>query len=378
VQTDAELMGRALALAAGVRRRTPPNPWVGCVVVRDGAAVGEGATEPPGGPHAEAGALAAAGDRSRGATAYVTLEPCSHHGRTPPCADALVDAGVRRVVVAIEDPDPNVCGAGVARLREHGVTVDVGVGAEPARRLLQPYLVHRTLGRASVVLKTALSLDGRIAARDGTSHWITGEPARADAHELRADSQAVVVGAGTALADRPALTARDTREPVARQPLRVLLDATGRVPADGPLFDTALAPTLVVTTAAAPEPVTGAWLAAGAKVQTVAAAHDGQGVDLLSALELLGSLGVLQALVEGGARLAGRLLEAGLVDRLVAYVAPLVLGASATPAFDAPGPPTIAAAQRFQLVATTQLGDDVRLDYEGADPTPTPEHGRQS
>jgi diaminohydroxyphosphoribosylaminopyrimidine deaminase/5-amino-6-(5-phosphoribosylamino)uracil reductase len=377
VQTDAELMGRALALAAGVRRRTPPNPWVGCVVVRDGEVVGEGATEPPGGTHAEVGALAAAGERARGATVYATLEPCSHHGRTPPCADALVDAGVRRVVVAIEDPDANVRGAGVARLREHGVSVDVGVAAEPARRLLQPYLVHRTVGRAAVVLKTATSLDGRITARDGTSRWITGAAARADAHELRADSQAVVIGAGTALADRPALTARDTRETVARQPLRVLLDATGRVPADGPLFDTALAPTLVITTAAAPERVTSAWLGAGAKVQTVAPARDGQGVDLAAALELLGGLGVLQALVEGGARLAARLLEAGLVDRLVAYVAPLVLGADATPAFDALGPPTIVAAHRWQLVAATRLGDDVRLDYEGADPTRSPEHERQ-
>jgi diaminohydroxyphosphoribosylaminopyrimidine deaminase/5-amino-6-(5-phosphoribosylamino)uracil reductase len=374
VQTDAEVMGRALALAAGVRRRTPPNPWVGCVVVRDGEVVGEGATEAPGGAHAEAAALARAGDRARGATAYVTLEPCSHHGRTPPCADALVDAGVSRVVVAIEDPDPNVRGRGLARLREHGLTVDLGVGADAATRLLAPYLVHRTRDRAYVVLKTASSLDGRIAARDGSSRWITGAAARADGHEWRADSQAVVVGAGTALADRPALTARDTREPVARQPLRVLLDASGRVPATGPLFDPALAPTLVITTAAAPEHATSAWLAAGAKVQTIPAAPatgpSRTGVDLRAALEVLGGLGVLQALVEGGARLAGALLDAGLVDRLVAYVAPLVLGGEATPALDTPGPPTIATADRLQLVAATTFGDDVRLEYERP-------HGRQ-
>ena len=370
MQTDSDLMGRALALAAGVRRRTPPNPWVGCVVARDGEIVGEGATEAPGGAHAEAAALARAGDQARGATVYVTLEPCSHHGRTPPCADALVDAGVSRVVVAIEDPDPNVRGRGLARLREHHLTVDVGVGADAATRLLAPYLVHRTLGRAFVVLKTATSLDGRIAARDGSSRWVTGAAARADGHELRADSQAVVVGAGTALADHPALTARDTRDRVARQPLRVLLDATGRVPATGPLFDSALAPTLVITTAAAPEHATSAWLAAGAKVQTVAPAPGGDGVDLRAAFELLGGLGVLQAVVEGGARLAGALLDAGLVDRLVAYVAPLVLGRDATPAFDTPGPPSIAAADPLQLVAATRLGDDVRLDYERP-------HGRQ-
>jgi diaminohydroxyphosphoribosylaminopyrimidine deaminase/5-amino-6-(5-phosphoribosylamino)uracil reductase len=368
VHTDADLMARALDLAAGVRRRTPPNPWVGCVVARDGEVVGEGTTEEPGRAHAEVGAIASAGERARGATVYTTLEPCSHHGRTPPCADALIAAGVRRVVVALEDPDPHVRGAGIERLRARGVTVEVGLGAEPARRLLQPYLVHRTLGRASVVLKTATSLDGRIAARDGSSRWITGDEARADAHELRADSQAGVVGAGTALADRPSLTARDTREPVVRQPLRVLLDARGRVPADGPLFDTAHAPTLVVTTAAAPEQATSSWLAAGAKVQTVPAAADGIGVDLTSSFELLGGLGVVQALVEGGAQLAGALLDAGLVDRLVAYLAPVVLGARATAAFDTPGPPTLDAAARLQLVAATRLGDDLRLDYEASTP----------
>jgi diaminohydroxyphosphoribosylaminopyrimidine deaminase/5-amino-6-(5-phosphoribosylamino)uracil reductase len=337
---------------------------VGCVVARDGQVVGEGATEAPGGAHAEARALAAAGDRARGATAYVTLEPCSHHGRTPPCADALIDAGVSRVVVAIEDPDPNVRGRGLARLHAHGVRVDTAVGADAAARMLRPYLVHRTLDRAFVVLKTATSLDGRITARDGMSRWITGARARADAHELRADSQAVVVGAGTALADHPSLTARDTREPVSRQPLRVLLDATGRVPADGPLFDAELAPTLVITTSAAPDRATSAWLASGAKVQAVGPSPTGEGVDLRAAFELLGGLGVLQALVEGGSRLAGALVAADVIDRMIAYVAPLVLGRDATPVFDTPGPPTLVAADRLQLVAATRLGDDVRLDYE--------------
>ena len=294
----------------------------------------------------------------------MTLEPCSHHGRTPPCVDALIDAGVARVVVAIEDPDRNVNGQGIARLREHGVTVDVGVEAEAATRLLAPYLVHRVLGRSFVVLKTATSLDGRIAARDGSSRWITGPPARADVHELRADSQAVIVGAGTALADLPSLTARDTREPVERQPLRVVLDAQGRVPAEGPLFDTSLAPTLVITTSAASDEATSAWLAAGAKVQTVPLAPNNAGVDLLAALELLAGMGVLQALVEGGAQLAGALLDAGLVDRLVTYVAPTILGRDGRPSFGLAGPATIADAPRMQLVDVTRLGDDVRLDYE--------------
>jgi diaminohydroxyphosphoribosylaminopyrimidine deaminase/5-amino-6-(5-phosphoribosylamino)uracil reductase len=363
VDADAEVMQRAIGLAAGARRRTPPNPWVGCVLVRDGVIVGEGATELPGQAHAEIGALRAAGARARGATAYVTLEPCAHHGRTPPCVDALVEGGVARVVVALEDPDPFVSGRGIASLREHGVTVDVGIGASEVRRQLAPYLVHRDEGRAYVVLKSASSIDGRSAAHDGSSRWLTGPPARADAHELRADSQAVVVGAGTAIADRPTLTARDTVAPVARQPLRVVLDASGRVPADGPLFDTDGASTLIVTTDAAPDAATSAWSAAGAKVQTVARADDG-GVDLRATLELLAGLGVVQALVEGGAQVAGALLDADLVDRLVVYVAPTVLGADGVPTFAHSGPRTIADAPRFRLIAVTPLGDDIRLDYE--------------
>jgi diaminohydroxyphosphoribosylaminopyrimidine deaminase / 5-amino-6-(5-phosphoribosylamino)uracil reductase len=364
VDAEAELMQRAITLSAAARRRTAPNPWVGCVLVRDGQIVGEGATQPPGGPHAEIEALRAAAGLARGATAYVTLEPCAHHGRTPPCVDALVEAGVARVVVAIADPDRRARGAGMAWLREHGVPVDVGIGDEAARRLLAPYLTHRTLGRPAVVLKTAMSLDGRIAARDGSSRWITGAAARADAHELRADSQAVVVGAGTVLADEPALTVREAREPVARQPLRVLLDARGRVPAQGPLFDAMLAPTLVVTTALAPAVATDAWVAAGAKVKTVSRSATGHGVDLREALELLAGLGVLQALVEGGAHVAGALHEADLVDRLVAYVAPTVLGRDGLAAFELAGPATIADTRRFELVDVRPLGDDVRLEYE--------------
>jgi diaminohydroxyphosphoribosylaminopyrimidine deaminase/5-amino-6-(5-phosphoribosylamino)uracil reductase len=370
-------MARALVVAARARRRSAPNPWVGCVLARDGEVVGEGATRPPGGAHAEVEALRAAGAAAaRGCTAYVTLEPCSHHGRTPPCADALLDAGVARVVVATLDPDPHVAGTGIARLRDRGVSVEVGVGEDDARRLLAPYLVHRRFGRSFVLLKTASSLDGRITARDGSSQWITKPEARADAHELRADSQAVVIGAGTAIADHPSLTARDTREAVERQPLRVVLDAHGRVTPDGPLFDPGIAPTLVVTTASAPADAADAWLAAGAKVHVVPPGEHGAGVDLPATLAHLATLGVLQAMVEGGAQLAASLLDEGLVDRLVAYVAPTVLGVVGRPSIATAGPLRIGDATRFRLAGVTRLGDDVRLDYDTGDPEPPwPERG---
>jgi diaminohydroxyphosphoribosylaminopyrimidine deaminase/5-amino-6-(5-phosphoribosylamino)uracil reductase len=361
---DDEAMQRALVLAAGARRRTAPNPWVGCVVVADGAVVGEGATQPPGSNHAEVEALVAAGGRARGATAYVTLEPCAHAGRTGPCADALVVAGVARVVVALEDPDARVAGRGVERLRAAGIDVTEGVERVAAEALLAPYLHHRRHGRAYCIVKTATSLDGRIAAADGTSRWVTGELARADAHELRADANAIVVGAGTALADAPALTVRDV-EPAPRvPPLRVLLDARGRVPARGPLFDTALAPTLVVTTERAAPSAVDAWRAAGAKVETVEPSSTGAGVDVHATLQLLGGLGVVQALVEGGAALHGSLFDAGLVDRVVAYVAPGLLGARGRAGYGVNGPHAIDEFTRWRLTGARALGDDVRLDYQ--------------
>src|SRR5688572_586191 len=251
-------MAQAVALGERGRLTAAPNPWVGCVVVAaDGQVVGRGFHRRAGEPHAEVHALRQAGDRARGATAYVTLEPCAHQGRTPPCAPALVEAGVSRVVVAVLDPDEKVAGRGIEILRAAGIAVDIGVAAEDAARSLAPYLHHRRTGRPQCLLKTATSTDGRTAAADGTSQWITGPEARADAHRLRAESGAVVVGAGTALADRPMLTFRslDFEEGLTPpQPLRVLIDAAGRVPADGPLFDPTLAPTLVITTpVAAPE-----------------------------------------------------------------------------------------------------------------------------
>ena len=292
---------------------------------------------------------------------YVTLEPCAHHGHTPPCVDALLGAGVGRVVVALEDPDERVRGRGIARLRAAGIPVDVGVEREPAAASLAPYLHHRRTGRASCVLKTAASLDGRVTAADGSSRWITGTAARRDAHDLRADSQAVVVGSGTALTDQPSLTARLGSSPVERQPTRVLLDGRGRVPASGPLFETDLAPTIVLTTDAAPAAAVDAWRAAGAKVEVLPAGRPG--VDLEAALSWLGDDGVLQAMVEGGPTVHGSLVRAGLADRIVSYVAGVVLGPGGRPAFDATLPAALDDAPRYRLVSARPLGDDVRLDY---------------
>lgn len=323
-------MGEAIAAAAGVRGWTSPNPWVGCVIVPEGdepAALG--ATQPPGGAHAEAMALELAGASAAGAVAYVTLEPCSHHGRTPPCADALIAAGVRRVVIGIGDPDPLVSGAGVARLRAAGVEVTVGVCAEEINEQLAPYLKHRTTGRPWVVLKLAASMDGRTAAADGSSRWITGPLARADAHRLRAESDAVLVGAGTIRADDPALTVREVEGAgEEHQPLRVVL---GRIPA-------------------------------GAQVQPAVE----MGGDLGEILDELGRQGVVQVLVEGGAAVAHDFHAGGHVDRYVLYLAPALFGGDdARPVFAGAGAASIDEVWRGRMLSVTQLGPDVRIELAG-------------
>ena len=322
---DERHLQRAIEVAATARLRTSPNPWVGCVLVTADGRTFEGATEPPGQRHAERVALdaaTAAGADTRGATAYVTLEPCSHHGRTPPCADALVQAGVARVVVALDDPDPKVAGAGMARLRQAGVEVTSGVCAAEAAAQLAPYLHHRRTGRPFVVLKLATTLDGRIAAADGTSQWITGVEARTAAHQLRAESDAIVVGAGTVRADDPTLTTRLVDGP---SPRRIVL---GRAPADATVH-----------------PCT-EWTGE---------------LDLL--LAQLGADGVLQVMVEGGARVAASFHTAGLVDRYVFHIAPALMG-------DGPGAlhhlttPTIGEMWRGRIVATRQLGVDLEVVVE--------------
>ena len=367
---DDEAMRAALDVAASARRIAPPWPFVGAAVVAAGELVGVGATGAyRTGTHAEPAALRAAGERARGATIYTTLEPCNHHGNTPPCTEAIIDAGVSRVVSALEDPDPIVAGSGFERLRAAGIEVVVGVGAHEARRQLAPYIHHRVTGRAWCVAKTANSIDGYVAAADGSSQWITADSARADVHALRADSQAVVVGAGTALADRPSLTIRDLpaddSTPLGPPPLRVLLDAHGRVGTDAPLFDTTLGSVLVVTTERASTQRVDEWRAAGADVETVAFANSatGRGVDLHATLSVLGARGVLQAMVEGGAALHGALLAADLVDHLVVYVGNTLLGVHGLPTLAVDGPASITNARRWTLLDVQRFGNDIRLDY---------------
>ena len=370
-EPDEAWMARAVALAEGGRGTASPNPMVGAVLVRDGRVVGEGFHRAAGTAHAEAVALAAAGAAAAGATCYVTLEPCAHHGRTPPCADALLAAGVARVVAAVTDPDPRALGAGLERLRAAGVRVDIGPGAAAAAEQNAAYLTHRRLGRPRVTLKAAASLDGKVAAPDGTSQWITGPAARSDAHRLRAEADAVAVGAGTALADDPRLTVRLPGF-TGRQPLRVLVDAAGRVGAGGHLFD-GEAETLVATTPAAPATAVDAWKAAGAEVlvcqpttvtvgEALGAPPAGQGVDLNDLTRVLGERGVLELLVEGGPRLQASLWGAGLADRLVWYLAPLAIGGEAAPGLlGVAGAATLADARRLRLASVDRLGDDLRV-----------------
>lgn len=352
-------MDRALALAERARGATGPNPAVGCVLARAGEIVGEGWTQPPGGPHAEVVALRVAGAAAEGATAYVTLEPCAHTGRTPPCADALRDAGVVRVVVATTDPNPEAAG-GVAALRAAGVTVDVGLRGREARAQNEAF--HRAAGgdRPHVTVKLAISLDGRVAAADGTSQWLTGPAARAQAHRLRAEVDAVLVGSGTVLADDPRLTVRG-QEPQAAsqtQPLRVVIDRRARTRADARVYDDA-APSLAIVGAGADAAHLGR---AGVEVARLPAGGDDH-ADWHAALRILTVREVRAVLLEGGARLAATAMAAGCADRFAVHLAPVLLGDHARPALAGLAVPTLDAAPRFALTGAATTGDDVVLTY---------------
>jgi diaminohydroxyphosphoribosylaminopyrimidine deaminase / 5-amino-6-(5-phosphoribosylamino)uracil reductase len=359
--SDEAFIGRAIELAGRGRGLVSPNPMVGAVVVSGGETMGEGWHEGPGTPHAEVVALNRAGERARGATLYTSLEPCVHYGRTPPCTGAIVRAGIARVVVSATDPNPVVDGRGLRTLREAGVDVLDGVRVGEAERLNEAFAKHVRTGMPFVTWKAALSLDGKVAARDGSSRWITGEGARADAHRLRGSADAIVVGAGTALADDPALTVRDPGYR-GRPPTRVLVDARGRVDEGRALFDDA-APTIVATTELAPRARRDAWLAAGAEVLVFES--EDERVPLPALLNDLGKRDVQGVLLEGGPTLAWSAVERGLVDKLVVYLAPkLVGGANAAGALGGEGFWPISEALPVRIRSVERVGEDVRVEAD--------------
>ena len=320
--SDAELMREAIAAAAEVRTATAPNPWVGAAIAATDGSVFLGATEPPGGAHAEIVALRAAGPAARGATLATTLEPCAHRGRTGPCTEAIIEAGIARVVIAIGDPDPNVDGTGIEELRAGGVDVVHDVLADEVAEQLAPYLHHRRTGRPYVVVKLAATLDGRTAAPDASSQWITGEAARTDGHRLRAESQAILVGAGTVRVDNPSLTTRLVDGP---SPRRVVLGSA----AD----DARVHPCLE-------------WRG-----------------EITALLDHLGGEGVIQLLIEGGPNTTAQFHAEGLVDRFVAYLAPAIFGGDdAKPMFTGSGAATLDALRRGRFLGVRQVGADLRID----------------
>ena len=383
-------MSRALALAREVQGRTSPNPAVGAVLVKDGSIVGEGATEKPGDRHAEVVALQAAGAEAKGATLYVTLEPCCHEGRTAACTEAIIAAGVAKVHFSHEDPDSNVSGRGKAQLAESGITVVAGEGEGEARRINEGYLMHRTQGRPFVIAKFAASLDGKIAATSGDSRWVSGPETRAWSHELRTRIDAIAVGVSTVLIDDPQLTARldpsagsgqapsagsgqapsagSGQAPSAgsgqaqlaeHQPLRIVIDSKGRTPKDASVLGCGT-PTLIATTRASPEAWRAEMTQAGARVEVLP--DDGGGrVSLPALVKHLGESDVLTMLVEGGGVLHGSFFDEGLVDKVYAVVAPLIVGGDAPSAVGGLGAERMANALRLSEVTFEQLGQDLLI-----------------
>jgi len=365
VATDVAHMRAALLLAARNLGRTWPNPAVGCVIVQAGRVVGRGWTATGGRPHAEAEALARAGEHAAGATVYVTLEPCAHRGRAGPCADALIAARCSRVVAAIEDPDPRVGGQGFARLRAAGITVEIGIEAKAARELNAGFFARLARGRPMVTLKLATSLDGRIASHSGESRWITGESARARVQLLRATHDAVMVGTGTALKDDPDLTCR---LPGLEQPplVRVVLDRHLRLPLTHKLVRSAgVAPTWLMTSPRADPARAQMFEESGVQLLTVAEAPEG--LDLGAVLAALGSRGVTRVLCEGGSHVAAALIRADLVDRLVCFHAGLVIGGDGIPAVASFGLGRLGDAPRFRSIGLEPCGNDVMELWARAD-----------
>jgi diaminohydroxyphosphoribosylaminopyrimidine deaminase / 5-amino-6-(5-phosphoribosylamino)uracil reductase len=350
---DRLAMARALELAERGLTTTHPNPRVGCVIARDGKIIGEGWHERAGEAHAEVMALAAAGAAAAGASAYVTLEPCSHFGRTPPCADALVRARLARVVFAMEDPNPRVGGEGATRLRQAGIQVEAGLLAREAEELNAGFLSRMRRGRPWVRIKLAMSLDGRTALASGLSRWITGEAARADVHKWRARSDAILTGIGTVLADDPRLDARSAAD--RDQPLRVILDSRLRTPATARIL---ARPGAALLFSAHDEPVRRSALEEhGAKVEQL----NGSAPNLEQVLKRLAELEINEVMVEAGPTLAGAVLQGGYADELLLYIAPVLLGPQARALVQLPELADLAQGRRFTIFDTCNIAPDVRL-----------------
>jgi len=365
---DIAFMAHALRLAERGLNTTDPNPRVGCVVVRDGKIVGEGWHCRAGEAHAEVHALRQAGERARGADVYVTLEPCCHHGRTPPCTEALIAAGVARVLVAGEDPNPRVAGEGLAHLTRSGIRVETGILKQEAERLNPGFFQRMRHGMPWVRCKLAMSLDGRTALANGESQWITGEAARRDVHAWRARSSAILTGIGTVLADDPALTVRlapplSARQGCGeqiRQPVRVVLDSRLRMPATARILEQA-GQTRIFSAATANPAAATALEAAGAKVERVPPAHGKSGVDLVTVLRRLAQEEINELWVEAGPTLSGAFLQAGLVDELIIYVAPLLMGDGARGLFHIPVFTRLVDCPALEITDVRAVGDDWRI-----------------
>ncbi len=355
---DAAWMRRALRLAARAQGRTAPNPMVGAIVVRDGEVVGEGWHPRAGEPHAEVFAFRAAGEKARGGTLYVTLEPCCHHGRTPPCTEAVLASGVRRVVAAMADPFPRVAGGGLTQLRQAGLEVECGLLEADARELNRAYLCAVERGRAWVTLKMAMTLDGKIATHTGDSRWISGEASRRYVHRLRDRHDAVMVGIGTAKADNPQLTAR---VPGGRNPVRVVVDPRAELPRDGYLARTAReVPTVIAVGESAKSPARDELANLGIEIEVIP--ESGGRLELGMLLRTLAGRGIHSVLCEGGAGLAGSLLDAGLVDEVVWFIAPKLVGGRTAPGpVGGAGVEMMAGAINLEGVRMRRFGDDMAI-----------------
>ena len=353
-------MQQALELARAGMGSTSPNPSVGCIVVKDGEVIGVGATQLPGGPHAERVALAQAGEAARGATMYVTLEPHSHQGRTPPCTRAIIEAGVAEVHAATIDPNPMALGKGVAEMDAAGVRVHVGEGGREAERIIEGFSRWITTGLPLVQVKYAMSLDGKIATRSGDARWISGEESRRWVHQLRRQVDAIMVGANTARRDDPLLTARDELgKPLARQPLRVVVDSDASLPVGAQMLRQR-GKTLVAAATDAPVAAVAGLRAAGAEVALLP--RSSGGVDLTALLRLLGQREITNVLVEGGGELVASLLSQGLADKVHAFIAPVLIGGRDAPSpVGGAGVELLSQAVRLRDVETARYGDDMLI-----------------